>query len=99
MTWKNTHTWMNWRSDSSRRNGATLRCRAKNSADLLKTFVDWGLRNKRPEQKKVFPRIHRSASQKFHTLADWLLLYTRFGLSLPEDPWEKLLAFLAILIV
>jgi hypothetical protein len=29
-------------------------------------------------------------------LADWLLLYTWFGLSLPDDPWEKLLAFLAI---
>jgi hypothetical protein len=32
-------------------------------------------------------------------LIDWLLLYTSFGLSLPEDPWEKLLAFLAIIIV
>jgi hypothetical protein len=32
-------------------------------------------------------------------LADWLLLYTWFGLSLPEDPWEKLLALLAIIIV
>jgi hypothetical protein len=32
-------------------------------------------------------------------LGDWLLLYTWFGLYLPEDAWEKLLAFLAIIIV
>jgi hypothetical protein len=32
-------------------------------------------------------------------LADWLLLYTWFGLSLPEDLREKLLALLAIIIV
>jgi len=31
-------------------------------------------------------------------LADWLLLYTWFGLSLPEDAWEKLLALMAIII-
>ena len=36
---------------------------------------------------------------EFHSLADWLLLYTWIGLSLPEDPWDKLLAFLAIIIV
>jgi len=32
-------------------------------------------------------------------LADWLLFYSWFGLSLPEDPWDKLLAFLAIIIL
>jgi hypothetical protein len=64
-----------------------------------RAFTSGCLRNKWPEQKKVFPRIHRSASHEFHTLADWLLLYTRFGLSLPEDSWEKLLPFLAIIIV
>ena len=61
MTWKNTHTWMNWRSDSSRRNGTTLRCRAKKSpADLLKTFVDWGLRNKRLTQKNLLAKDTRA---------------------------------------
>ena len=29
----------------------------------------------------------------------WLLLYTWSGSSLPEDPWETLLPFLAIIIV
>src|SRR4029077_12048424 len=69
MTWKNTHPWMNRRSDSSRRNGATLWCRAKNPADLLKTFVDWGisrllkakffrvLRNNRLRQKILHPMV------------------------------------------
>src|SRR5207244_2626717 len=39
---------------------------------------------------------HRATIENFD---DWLLLYTWFGLSLPEDPWEKLLALLAIIIV
>src|SRR5437870_1080306 len=59
MTWQNTHTWMNWRSDSSWRNGATLWCRATNPADLLKTFADWGLRDKRPSQFLVRPKSYR----------------------------------------
>jgi hypothetical protein len=59
MTGYNTHTWMNWRSDSSWRNGATLWCRAKNPADVLKTFVAWDLRNKRPSQFLVRPKSYR----------------------------------------
>src|SRR5947207_15963026 len=59
MTWKNTHLWMNWRSGSSWRNGAPLWCRAKNPADLLKAFVDWSLRNKRPSQFLVRPKSYR----------------------------------------
>jgi hypothetical protein len=50
MTCKNTNAWKRWRSGSSRRNGVTLWCRARNPADLLKTFVDWGLRYKRLSQ-------------------------------------------------
>src|SRR5215470_19790318 len=42
---------MNWRRDSSQRNGAALCCGAKNSADL-KTFVGWYSRNKWPEGQK-----------------------------------------------
>jgi hypothetical protein len=57
------------------------------------------MRETKLPRHKVFPRIHRSPSHEFHSLADRLLLYTCFGLSLPEDPWEKLLAFLAIIIV
>src|SRR5882724_2045680 len=45
---------------------------------------------------RFLPRIHRSASYEFHSLADWLLLYTWFGLYLPEDPWEKLLAIIIV---
>ena len=52
MTWKNTHTRMNWRSDSSRRNGVALCCGVKNPANLLKTFVGWYSRNKWPERQK-----------------------------------------------
>jgi len=34
-------------------------CRAKNPADLLKAFVDWSLRNKRPSQFLVRPKSYR----------------------------------------
>jgi hypothetical protein len=57
------------------------------------------MRETKLTRHKVFPRIHRSASHEFHSLADWLLLYTWLGLSPPEDPWDRLLAFLAIIIV
>lgn len=43
MTCKNTNAWKSWRSGSSRRNAATLWCRAKNPADLLKTIRRLGL--------------------------------------------------------
>ena len=59
MTCKNTNAWKSWRSDSSRRNGATLWCRATNPADLLKIFVGWGLPNKRPSQFQVRPKSYR----------------------------------------
>src|ERR1700693_4982486 len=42
-------------------NFATLRCRrrAKNPADLLKTFADWDLRDKRPSQFLVRLKSYR----------------------------------------
>ena len=45
---------------------------------------------KLPRHEVFFPRIHRSASHEFHSLADWLLLYTWFGLSLPEGLGDSL---------
>src|SRR6266481_785087 len=48
---ENTHTRMNWRSDSSRRNGATPVLGNK-SNDLPKTFVELGLRNKWADNQK-----------------------------------------------
>jgi glycosyltransferase involved in cell wall biosynthesis len=38
MTLKNMNTWKSWRSYSSRRTGATLRCPAKNPGDLTTTI-------------------------------------------------------------
>jgi DNA-directed RNA polymerase len=59
---------MNLRNDSSRRNDATLRCRAKNPADLLKTFVDWGLRNKRLTQKNLLAKDTRADTNVAHEI-------------------------------
>ena len=67
MTCKNTNAWKSWRSRSSRRNGATLWCRAKNPADLLRHSSTGArllkakffriLRNKRLSQTNLHPMV------------------------------------------
>src|SRR5439155_24738320 len=53
MTRKKTNFCKLWRSCSSRRKGAALRCRAKNLAAPAKRFVDRDLRNKWPDKKNL----------------------------------------------
>src|SRR5437667_675083 len=53
MTRKKTNCCKLWRSCSSRRKGAALRCRAKNLAAPAKRFVDRDLRNKWPDKKNL----------------------------------------------